>query len=87
MRKWSQCCTICWLGLGLLVLWARGWFITFNELRQTAGNPGVECFHARLGDRLAKEVLFVAMRRSGKTIMEILELLNEGWREIRRGTG
>ena len=87
MRKRSQCCTIGWLGLDLLVLWPRGWLIAFNELRQTAGNPGVECLHAGLCDGLAKEVLFVAMRRSGETIMEILELLNESWREIGRGPG
>ena len=82
MRKWSQSCTIGWLGLGLLVLWLRGWLIAFNELRQAAGNPGVECLHAGLCYGLAQEVLFVAMRRPRKAIMEILKLLSEGWREI-----
>lgn len=77
MRKWSQCCTIGWPDLSLLVLWLRGRVVAFNELRQTAGNPGVECFHAGLCDGPSKEVLFVAMRCTGKTIMEVLELLKE----------
>lgn len=82
MRKRSQSCTIGWLGLGLVVLWLRGWLIAFDKLRQTACNPGVECLHAGLCYGLAQEVLFIAMRRSSKAVMDILELLNEGWREI-----
>ena len=87
MREWSQCCTTSWLDLGLLVLWLRGWLVTFNELRQPPGNPGVEGLHVGLRDSLAKEVLSITMRRSGKTIMEILELLNKSWREMGRSTG